>query len=69
MANTAIEKRRTQLVAAGKDPGPNYGTESKIGPKTLQLTMYGAFIADPSADSAWFLVDVDSLDRFRSAPQ
>ncbi len=65
MANQAIETRRAQLVAEGKDPGANYGGETKQGPNTIQLTDYGMFVAQPGVTSAWFFPDAGALSRFR----
>ncbi len=68
MANAAIEKRRTNLLERGLDPGANFGNELKVGTTVQQPTEFGTFIAYPGFDEAWFLPDAEHLARFRSAP-
>ncbi len=64
MANTAIEKRRTNLLERGLDPGENQGPEIVTSKRVEQPTLYGTFVAYPGQDEAWFYPDAEHLARF-----
>lgn len=72
----AIIKRRDQLVAEGRDPGPFYGDDGDyaymIGSHTIVApTLFGKFEIDtklyPAVDSAWFYADAIHARRFDAA--